>query len=179
MLSAVNQNVNCNPSFGQVNIVRVSKKAFSNPEDLKACSKEFGKVLDKASGNILGGFDKYLALFGFGRKAKTFHNLEGIKGINIVRLQGKEDEHTFCVLTGAEKDVAAKMSSLSAGIKILKELLKNHGIDNIPNEKAAKDAMIGKYFSDKIRAAINIDNPKEFKIENLQQLIDLKTKLGF
>ena len=53
MISAVNQNNNTN--FGQVNLVRVSKKAFKNPENMKACKRDFIIQIDKINGDKIGG----------------------------------------------------------------------------------------------------------------------------
>ena len=69
MLSINNQN---SPSFGQVNIVRVSKKAFKNPEKGMQCSKEFVTGINKAKGRLFGsipgGFYIQQLLYKFGKK---------------------------------------------------------------------------------------------------------------
>ena len=179
MLSAVNSNTNYNPSFGQVNLVRVSKKAFSKPEDLKACSREFGRALDKASGNIFGVFDNVLALIGLGKLAKTTHFLSGFKGVNIFGKPAAEGEHVFCVLTGADKNTAASMSTIRSAIRLTKEYITKCGsVARVPENPAKREVGIGELLSEKVRAAINVENPIEFKIENLQELLNLKAKLG-
>lgn len=78
------------PNFKSVSIVQVSKKAFANPENFKACSKSFGKALDSATGDKLTGvFGSLIALFITAKPCKTGFHLESPSYISAKKLMNK------------------------------------------------------------------------------------------
>lgn len=77
------------PNFKSVSIVQVSKKAFANPENFKACSKSFGKALDTATGDRLTGLLANLVALFTAKPCKTGFHLESPSYISAKKLMDK------------------------------------------------------------------------------------------
>lgn len=133
---------NNQPSFKAVNIVQISKKAFSNPEDLSQVSKVFSRIsrttlktqgkLSKVFKALLGIKNKarktfsyfeqpdYISVAKTAKKNKTsIHWLGQYSGIDIA-LPSSPDHHSFYVLTGEHKDKALELLSAKNFMGILK-----------------------------------------------------------
>lgn len=114
-------------SFGSVNLVQISKKAFKNLENLSAVDDDFSKYVNSASGEKDGFFSKLFLKLGlrknatkslFFLEAPSFSMIDGFCkknhipnqfwlakrfGIGIIEPQDP-DFHSFYVLTGEDKN---------------------------------------------------------------------------
>ncbi len=73
----LNINNKNNLNFRSVSLVQIPRKAFANPENIKECSKYFGKALDKATKDKLSGTLGSIIAFLFSSKhQKTAYMLE-------------------------------------------------------------------------------------------------------
>ena len=159
------------PNFKSVSIVQVSKKAFANPENFKACSKSFGKALDTATGDKLTGFfGNIIALF-TPKLHKTGYHLEYPSYFAAKTLMSKyninysmhwlkqntglpikeavdNDYHSFYVFTKEHKD-----RYVDAFHGTMKKILSN-----------AKEA-INKYSGDKTMATIYANLKTDISID--------------
>ena len=160
--------VDNSPSFKQISIVKVPKKAFHNPSNIEQCSLQFGEALDRLTGNQHDFLsDLILGLTGKSRKIKTAHYLEGEDNVKITQLPVLDDIHTFVVLTKKEKDQVTSMFSLKNIIKTI-WMLKRQGIEQD----------IDDYLAERTRSIIiNNNNIKQYEINDLDGLMALKSDL--
>jgi len=115
-------------SFGSVNLVQISRTAFTNEEDLLEISKKFIDLNNKAFGEINGGLSSFLTKHGFGKKPnKTMTFLESPLFVSIekfcqknklsnpyklgeksgIQQKGFDENYlSFYVLTKEDKDAA-------------------------------------------------------------------------
>ena len=165
-MQLVNMNGN-QPNFGQVNIVRVSKKAFQNPKDYKECNRVFSIEVSSAIGDLQGRLAALLALFGIGGKNihKAYTILESpgyayIEGVMKkqtipsrhwlslhtdfpVNIPADDGYHKFFVLTGEDKDNALKIVNTNYLFKIFKSVSnasKGHK-EKVNRDPRAKDRL--------------------------------------
>jgi hypothetical protein len=194
---------NNSPSFGQVSLVRVAKKAFKNPEDLKACEKEFDIQLNKARGDMirgskLGFWVEFIQQFLFPKSVKFITSLEGLRIRGIDTLPEK-DYHSFAIYTGEDAPKILGIMSKKNGRRIGKKAAAEYTFENYMEQfsdvkrymsPADKALCFKKYMTEQmkrgkemltrhIRDAFNGSKVHEFRIDSLDQIINLKNKLGF
>ena len=181
------------PSFGQVNLIRISKKAFKNPEKGMQCSKEFINGINKAKGNILGslpgGFYIQQLLYKFGKKNKSATALLGNHNNMPIKASLEEGYHSFAFFTGNDNDVYTDLYKKNKKqiIKDVNNNLKNakytdnDGNEFKPNFKQFFQIRLGliiKKISEIQQKAFEDADIKEFRINNLDELKSIVEKLG-
>lgn len=191
-ISPTSNSVNTN--FKAVNIVQVPKKAFSNPENLKTCEKEFSKVIDYATGDRMSGiWGTIVALFST-KPHKTVTILEKPtynvakrvmqnKNINYslswlsqnmgIPIEGplQDGVHSFYVFTKEDKQgfMDAITKPLKNVLAYTKEGMKKHPSDNKLANVYAQVKM-GKATEDGFNQVIGDRNVAKIKIETLEDL---------
>ena len=183
-----------NTNFKAVNIVQIPKRAFSNPENLKTCQKEFSKALDSTTGDKLNNiFGAILALFTTKPHktgtilekptynfAKTAMQKNGINyslswlsqntGIPIGNAL-KEGVHSFYVFT--KEDKQGFMNALSKPLKHLLEFTRE-GLKRHPSDKKLANIYAHTKYGNAIEEGFNnvIGERKipQIKIETLEDL---------
>lgn len=191
MLSVTNQN---SPSFGQINVIRVSKKAFSKPENFRNCAIEFVNGINKAQGNLIGrtkaGFYLQQILYRLGMKNKSATALLGYLESMPIKAELEEVYHSFAFFTGKDNDIYTDLyrSNKKQVVNKTRESLKQakwqrYGVD-IEGMPTFKEYIIGakaianKYMSEIHQKAFENAKVKEFRINNLDELKNIKSKLG-
>ena len=203
--ASMNINHQNNIGFKQINLVQVSKKAFTNPEVSAQCSQEFFSALEKASGEtVTYKWSSFRNMFNLGRNRKMAGLFE-YPSCNIAREELKKpgfnyslywlsentgldlkdkinpEKHSFFVLTGAEKNRLADMISIRHLMHLkniasyFKSILKRNRPDMADT---CYNLMIG-VFLDKDFKGILADKPvKNFSIENLDDLKNITNEFG-
>ena len=113
MLQINNQN---NLNFGQLNLIRIPKKSFKKPDDIKSCVIEFNKQMCKIEGGqigrtTLGLYINQLLHIYFGKKIRSTTHLEGHSGLNLLHKPLEEHYHSFVLATGDENTKLLKLIS--------------------------------------------------------------------
>ena len=191
-ISPISNSVNTN--FKAVNIVQVPKRAFSNPENLKTCEKEFSKVIAKATGDKLNGIiGAIVALFtakphkiaiilekptyNVAKRAMQNKNinysLSWLKQNTGIPIEGplQDGVHSFYVFTKEDKQSFrdAIIKPLKNILAYTKEGMKKHPSDNkLANVYA--QVKIGKATEDGFNQVIGDRNIPRIKIETLEDL---------
>lgn len=162
MLSAINQADG--QSFKGVNIVRVSKGAFKNPEDIRACTTLVDGAL--GGGGKLRFRDILKLLLGIRNKrckVSTFDQLTN----KIADVPEKEGMHTFVVLSGAENEACTQMCSVKKLVEYVKEFTKDG--------KKPTDEEFKEYFFKQVKDLIAgkpVNN--EISVNTLEELASYK-----
>ena len=190
MLSINNQN---SPSFGQVNLVRVSKNAFKNPEKHMQCSADFVQGINKAKGNLIGyipgGAYIQQFLYKLGKKNKSATALLGFNENMPIKATLENDYHSFAFFTGKDNDIYTDLykNNKKQVIKDVNDTLKNakytdiNGNEFKPNFKQLfkiRLSLIMKKLSEIHQKAFDNADVKEFRINNLDELKSIVEKLG-
>lgn len=190
-------------SFGQFNMVQVSKKAFSNPTKTKECGELFSRTLAKASKDIVGSklsnLLKILGLARFFQKTSVFLEFPSVvfkktadkyaySNNWLMQNMGcrieepiSEDYHTFFVLTKEHKNKYLKFMSVGNIKRMMTQYMSE------AKEKYTTDpTMIPIYGSMKLATGLDYGfaktvegaEMKSFRIDNLDELKGIVPELG-
>ena len=113
MLTKIQSN---NTNFGQLNLIKIPKSSFKNPDNLNKCAMEFDKQMSKIQGEkfsstTIGFYIDQILYTYFGKKAKTCFHLEGTHGVNLLHRPLEKDYHSFIYTTHEENDIFLKLLS--------------------------------------------------------------------
>lgn len=184
-------------SFGSVNLIQVSKKAFRTSEDSRATRKEFNTAVKTITGEANNKLGKILRLFGFGNNNKTvnfleYHGYERIveelkkigdyslswfsqhKGLPIAGPL-HQDYHSFTVLTKEHKNAANPLFSLKNMFQLGKNVHADAKARLRNGEKVKIDSTwslirTSQLFSEQIRAITDGEPVHKFVIDDLSEL---------
>ena len=195
--------INSNTNFKSINKVIVPKKLFENPNDDNECTDIFKEMVVQKSSDyfdfkisqILGymtkpqNYAKSFVIFetpGYetikrGQKDTSINYsiewLENNSKTTLARAES-EDEHTFYILTGKDKDLAVKELLGKEYEKMAKKAGKSVepvGDENITIMKGL--AKLAELLDEKFRKIINNKQIKTWKIENSEELEDTVDKI--
>jgi len=194
---------NNSPSFGQVNLIRVSKKAFSNPADMQACEREFDIFLAKAKGDKLGSTKLGLYLndiqqFLFPKSLKSLSSMEGLRIRTTTGLPEK-DYYSFTIFTGEDTPKLINLLSRKNGRRNAKITASEYTFENYMEQfsdvrkymsPADRALCFKKYMAEQMKRCVDLVSRQaretfagtkihEFRINRLEELKDLKDKFGF
>lgn len=185
-------------SFGSVNLVQVSKKAFRNPEDLFAVNKQFTNATNKLTGEVNYKLGTVLNLFGLGKKSnKTVTYLEQ-PGYAVIARELKKSggcstswlsqntgipiaeplspsHHSFTVLTKEQKDGASPLFSAKNMFALMKKVI-NEGFQKLKSgekstiESTWTSARINQILIERIKPITDGQPVHKFVIDDLSQL---------
>lgn len=186
-------------SFGSVNLVQVSKKAFRNPDDLKLAYKEFNKAVNKTTREVNDVIGTIFNLIGKGQKTnKTVTYLEespayfGIveqlkksggystswlsqnTGIPIAEPLSP-NHHSFTILTKEQKDEASPLFSSKNIFSLMKKII-NEGIQKVKSgekstiESTWTSAKMNQILAEQIKPVTEGQSVHKFVIDDLSQL---------
>ena len=191
-----------NPSFKQINLVKVSRKAFKNPEDLKACEREFDIQLHKISGDKIGAsklayyINEILAFLSL-KKTKFSTHLEG-RRFRAIEKSPEKDYHSVVVYTGEDQEKLRNILSKQNIRKQAKIIASEYTFDKYMEPfnnvirfmtPADKELCFSKYMTEQIKLAFEYlskqarnvfkdSKVNEFKINSFEEMRELKDKLG-
>lgn len=194
-------------SFGSVNIIQVSKKAFNNSEDYIAINEEFHEAANKITREVGGKLNLVLNLLGLGKKSnKIISYLEEPGYIGIMKELKKsgnyslswlrqntgfpiaenlsEGYHSFTVLTKKHKDASSSLVSTKGLFEVWKKIIKEE-IQEVRNGKKTKTApvltaaKINQAISEKIKPIIDGEPVNKFIIEDLSELPNVFKQIDY
>ncbi|MFA7657848.1 MAG: hypothetical protein WCY19_00270 [Candidatus Gastranaerophilaceae bacterium] len=185
-------------SFGSVNLVQVSRKAFKNPEDLVAVSKQFNNATIKVTNEVNSKLGTVLSLCGLGKKfnktvvyleqpgyANIAEELKKIGGYSTSWLSRNtgipiaeplsQSHHSFTVLTKEQKDGASHLLFAKNIFALTKKVI-NEGLQKVSSGEKSKvegtwaAARLNQLLSEQLNPILEGQPVHKFVIDDLSQL---------
>jgi hypothetical protein len=184
-----------NTSFGQINLIRVRKSAFKNPDKLHQCSVEFDKMISKIEGDKIGsttfGYYLNLILHKLGKKATTGSEILGRFNFRPIDKPLEKGYHSFVLFTGEDKEIMWTFASREKSKEFSKKAKEEIKYKDYKQDGSFKDFIAGykkytKAYISRIFELVSEQSQKmfvntkvhEFKVEDLKELESIQSKLG-
>ncbi|MBR2430248.1 hypothetical protein IKB17_02140 [bacterium] len=196
---------NYSPNFKQVNLVKIKKSAFANPNNLHECQFRLDSVLKSFSKSKIGNkLLQILTFIGLGNLATKFVSiLENPGFINIQEVLEKQkfcasidwlrlntqteipdvidpNAHSFYVLTGKDKNDYMAELNMKNLFKIIDEVREISAEKTFSDQDIAECFAVAKtcnLFNNRFNESIKDKPVKTFELESLEQLNEIAKDL--
>lgn len=180
-------------SFGSVNLIQVSKKAFRNPDDASDVFEEFNKVVNRTTGEVGDFVGRIFNLVGKGHITnKTFTYFEESPAYYKVMETLQQNRrysiswlsqnigipiaeplspayHSFTILTKEQKDKASPLYSAKNLLAMTKKIL-NERTPDVISSGIWGLARMNQIFAEQLSPIIASKPVHKFVIDDLSQL---------